>query len=273
VWLYFVRGLDNQEFQEYALINRPTNGLFIWRKEMARLFKEEEYNAKRNEILDFAASLVYSKGYEQMTTQDILDGLHISRGALYHYFASKEALIEALVNRMGKAAVGTFLPILHDPDLSAVQKFHRYFEASASWKNGQKELILGLLRTWYSDGNTLIRHKMSSESLKQTPLILEPMIRQGIQEKVFTTRFPEKAAQFIAGLALIFSDKVMELVLSPQGDHATLQELEAVLDAYFEAYFDAIERILGAPPGTLKVFDTEVFKEWLTVSQPEPASK
>ncbi len=233
---------------------------------MARLFKEEEYNAKRNEILDFASSLVYSKGYEQMTTQDILDGLHISRGALYHYFASKEVLIEALVSRMGKAAVETFLPILQDPHLSALQKFQRYFEASASWKNGEKELIIGLLRTWYSNGNTLIRHKMSSESLKQTPLILEPMIRQGIQEKVFTTRFPEQAAQFITGLALIFSDQVIGLLLSPQPDQATLQELETVLDAYFDAYFDTIERILGAPAGSLKVFDVDVFKEWLVVS-------
>ncbi len=240
---------------------------------MARIFREEQYNAKRNEILDFASSLVYSKGYEQMTTQDILDGLAISRGALYHYFASKEALIEALVNRMGKAATETFLPILEDPDLSALQKFHKYFEASASWKNGQKELIVSLLRTWYSDGNTLIRHKMSSESLKHTPLIFEPMIRQGIQEKVFTTRYPEQAAQFIAGLALIFSDKVIELVLSPLPDQAALRETETVLDAYFDAYFDTVERILGAPAGSLKVFNVDVFKEWLVVSQPESASQ
>ncbi len=240
---------------------------------MARIFKEAEYNAKRNEILDFAASLVYSKGYEQMTTQDLLDGLHISRGALYHYFASKEALVEALVTRMGKAAVETFLPILQDPHLSALQKFQKYFEASAAWKNGQKGAIVGLLRTWYSDGNTLIRHKMSSESLKQTPLILEPIIRQGIQEKVFTTRFPEQSAQFITGLALIFSDKLIELMLSPQPDQSARQELETVLDAYFDAYFDTIERILGAPAGSLKVFDLDVFKEWFVVSQPEPASK
>lgn len=239
---------------------------------MARIFKEDEYNAKRNEIIDFAASLVYSKGYEQMTTQDILEGLHISRGALYHYFGSKEDLVEALVNRMGKAAVETFLPILNDPDLSALLKFQRYFEASAAWKNLQKESIIGLLRTWYSNGNTLIRHKMSSESLKHTPLILEPMIRQGIQEKVFTTRYPEQAAQFIAGLALTFSDKMIELVLFPQPDQASLQELETVLDAYIDAYFDTIERILGAPAGSLKVIDADVLKELLVVSQPEPAS-
>jgi AcrR family transcriptional regulator len=240
---------------------------------MARIFKEEEYNAKRNDILDFAASLVYSKGYEQMTTQDILDGLHISRGALYHYFASKEALVEALVTRMGMAAVETFLAILQDPHLSALQKFQKYFEASAARKNVQKEAIIGLLRTWYSDGNTLIRHKMSSESMKQTPLILEPIIRQGLAEKVFTTPFPEQSAQFIAGLALIFSDKVIELMLSTQADPTDPQELETVLDAYFDAYFDTIERILGAPAGSLKVFDMNVFKDWFLISQPKTDSK
>src|ERR1035437_8757633 len=138
------------------LINRPSNGLLIWRKNMARILKEEEYNAKRNEILDFASSLIYSKGYDLLTTQDILDGLHISRGAFYHYFSSKEDLIEAMVNRMAKPAAETLLPILQDPDLSALQKFHRYFEVSASWKNTEKELIIGLLRTWYSNGNMLI---------------------------------------------------------------------------------------------------------------------
>ena len=240
---------------------------------MARILKEEEYNAKRNEILDFASSLIYSKGYDRMTTQDILDGLHISRGAFYHYFSSKEDLIETLVNRMAKPAAETLLPILQDPDLSALQKFHRYFEVSASWKNTEKELIIGLLRTWYSNGNMLIRHKMSVESLKQTPLILEPMIRQGIQEKVFTTRFPEQAAQFIAGFALIFSDRVMELILSSHPSKADLQEKATVLDDYFDAYFDTLERILGAPAGSLKVSDVELFKEWLVVSQPEPASK
>jgi AcrR family transcriptional regulator len=240
---------------------------------MARILIEEEYNAKRNEILDFASSLIYSKGYEQMTTQNILDGLHISRGGLYHYFASKEIMIEALVNRTGKAAVEAFLPILQDPDLSALQKFRRYFEASVTWKNVEKELIIGLLRTWYSDGNTLIRHKMSSESLKQTPLILEPIIRQGIQEKAFTTHFPVQAAQFITGLALTFSDNVIDLMLSSLNDQATRQELETTLGAYFDAYFDTIERILGAPTGSLKVFDVEVFKEWLVVPKSEHESK
>jgi hypothetical protein len=42
--------------------------------------------------------------------------------------------------------------------------------------------------------------------------------------------------------------------------------LEIALDAFFDAYFDSIERILGAPAGSLKVLDAGVFKEWLIKS-------
>jgi AcrR family transcriptional regulator len=241
---------------------------------MARIFKEDEYNAKRNEILDFAMSLVYSKGYAQMTIQDILDGLHISRGALYHYFDSKEALLEAVVERAGRQATQNFLPIVQDAHLSAIEKFRRYFEASLQWKSTQKEVILGLLATWYSDDNAFIRQKMAVESLKSTPRLFEPIIRQGIQEKVFTTHFPEQVAVIIAGVTLTLADAIVGLVLSPIADQAALQEVESTLNAYFAAYFETIERILEAPAGSLKVFDAEAFKDWLVVSSsPEPASK
>ena len=53
---------------------------------MARTVKEQEYAEKRNEILDAAQRLVYTKGYERMTIQGILADLQISSGAFYHYF-------------------------------------------------------------------------------------------------------------------------------------------------------------------------------------------
>ena len=67
---------------------------------MARIVKEEVYAEKRNAILDVAQRLIYTKGYEQMTIQDMLDDLQISKGAFYHYFDSKQAVLEALVERM-----------------------------------------------------------------------------------------------------------------------------------------------------------------------------
>jgi TetR/AcrR family transcriptional regulator, transcriptional repressor for nem operon len=225
---------------------------------MARILKEDEYNAKRNEILDFAMSLVYTKGYDQLTIQAILDGMDISRGALYHYFASKSVLVEAMINRTAGAAEANLRPIVQDPQRSALQKLQGYFQASAGWKNAQKELILGLLRRWYTDENMLIRQKMTSESLKALPRLIEPIIRQGIEEGVFTTRYPAEVAVIFAGVALSLTDSIIALLLTPDPDQAAYQKSQALMAAYIES----IERILGAAPGSLNLFDMDVFKDW-----------
>ena len=97
---------------------------------MARIVKEEEYTARRNEILDTALQLLYSKGYEKMTIQDILDKLQISKGAFYHYFGSKAEVLEALVERILKASSNEGDVVL-DPfcgcgtAVHAAQKLHR----------------------------------------------------------------------------------------------------------------------------------------------------
>jgi AcrR family transcriptional regulator len=232
---------------------------------MARVFNEKEHNARRNEILDCALGLIYSKGYAQMTIQDILDKLHISRGALYHYFDSKEALLEALVLRMGAQAVEAFMPIVQDHHLSALQKFRRYFEASAQWKTAGKAVLISGMRMWYTDANAPIRQKMTSASMKGTPAILEPIIRQGIQEKVFTTRYPKQAAVILTGLVLSVADYVVGLMLSSPTDQATIQEMEAIM----AAYFDSVERILGAPEGSLDILERDAFSDWLVEFHPE----
>ena len=67
---------------------------------MARKVNEQEYAEKRNEILEAAQRLVFTKGYERMTIQDLQAELKISSGAFYHYFGSKPAVLEALAERM-----------------------------------------------------------------------------------------------------------------------------------------------------------------------------
>ncbi len=234
---------------------------------MARTVKEEEYYAKRTEILAVALGLIYSKGYEQMSIQDILDQLRISRGAFYHYFDSKAALLEALIERMGKEAEAALFPAVHDPSLTAIQKFRRYFESGARWKNMQKTLIVSLMRVWYTDENAITRQKLFSASLQHTPLLLEPIIRQGIEEGVFTTPFPEQAAVIVAGIALTLSDAIIGMLLSQESDPDVRQKLTILLDAYV----DSVERILGAPSGSLRVLEPETFETWYDAVQPEPA--
>ena len=62
---------------------------------MARTLNPTLHTVRRDAFLDVAQRLVETKGYEAMSIQDVLDALEVSKGAFYHYFDSKQALLEA----------------------------------------------------------------------------------------------------------------------------------------------------------------------------------
>ncbi len=55
--------------------------------------------ARPDEILDAALGLFLVKGFAQTTVEEIAAAASLSKGTVYLYFASKEALLEGLVHR------------------------------------------------------------------------------------------------------------------------------------------------------------------------------
>jgi AcrR family transcriptional regulator len=233
---------------------------------MARTVNETEHTTKRNDILNTAMRLIYTKGYEQMTIQTILDTLHISRGALYHYFDSKQTLVEELIERSAIEVEVSLLSIFENPTLTSIQKIQGYFDYSTRWKAQQQELLIGALQNWYSDENAIMRQKLTTKSVKYMARLLEPVIRQGIEEGVMKTRFPAEVAHIFADLTVDLSDRLIELMFSSEPD--SFQRAQVFLDAYF----DTIERALGAPAGSFEIVDVGLFKDWFVVKKPGPAS-
>lgn len=229
---------------------------------MARSVKEETHLARRNAILDSARRLVYTKGYEQMTIQDILSDLGISKGAFYHYFDSKGAVLNALVERMvTEEVLPLILPIVQDQNLSAVKKLERYFDTGLRWKSAQKPLMLALLRVWVADENAIVRQKMFTRTVSQVTPLLTAIVRQGVQEGVFTTAYPEQVGQVIIYILQGLSDMIIELLLADETE-LDPRRVEHTVTAYTCALNDAVERLLGAPAGTLSLIDPEGLQQW-----------
>jgi AcrR family transcriptional regulator len=226
---------------------------------MARKVKKEDYAYRRNEILDAAQTLVYTKGYEQMSIQDILEALKISKGAFYHYFDSKQALLDGLIERMLDEAELVLRPIVEAKDLSAIEKMQRYLNTGGRWKVAQKAFMLDLLRVWHTDSNILVRQKQETAAMKRIAPMLAEIIRQGIAEGVFTTKYPDLFGSMILGLSRGIEEAIAELLLAEEPPPDALQSLEAIMGAYSES----CERVLGAPAGSLLMGDAEVLKEWL----------
>jgi AcrR family transcriptional regulator len=226
---------------------------------MARIVKEEKFAARRNEIITVAQRLVYTKGYEQMAIQDILDELHISKGAFYHYFGSKVALLEALIEKMKEEALQLIIPIVEDPHLPTLEKIQRFFDTAARWKTARKTYILSLVRVWYADENAIVRQKVLTKVIIETAPLLTGIIRQGIQEGILNTPFPDQAGEIVLFLMQSLGDAFIPLLLSGETKGDEFQRTESLV----AAYTDALERILGAPTGSLQLIDTATLKEWV----------
>ena len=226
---------------------------------MPRILKEDDYAARRNEILDIARTLVYTKGYDQMSIQGILDEMKISKGAFYHYFESKQALLDGLIDRMLDDAERVLRPIVEAKDMTAIEKFRRYFDTAGRWKVAQKSFMLDLFRVWHADANAIMRQKQEAASIKRIAPMLAEIVRQGMDEGVFLTKYPEQFGNIFVGLSHGFEDKLVELLLVDHPPPDALQQLEALIGAYS----DSMERILGAPPGSLPLGDINILKEWL----------
>ena len=226
---------------------------------MARTVNEAAYTARRNAILDAAERSVETRGYEQMAVADLLDELHISSGAFYHYFDSKPALLMALVERRGDQLEQRVLPIIHDSTLRALDKLQRLFNAFDHHKLEHKELLFSYMRVLYADENAIFRYKMYDTMIKRLAPWLEEIIRQGVEEGIFTIPYPDQTARIIISLFEDLGYATVDLFLSEKLSPDDLSRLERVSTAFA----DALERILGAPEGCLQRDWHKESEQWL----------
>jgi TetR/AcrR family transcriptional regulator, transcriptional repressor for nem operon len=226
---------------------------------MARTVNEDEYAVRRNEILDVAQRLVYTRGYEQITIQDLLNELAISKGAFYHYFDSKQALLEGLVERMMDEGLHVVTPIITDPGLKALEKLQRYFATAGRWKTERKDFVLALMEIWYNDDNIIMRQKVYDAAIQRITPLIDQVVHQGVAEGIFHPAFPGEVGQIILALMFSYVDVFAQLIMKSGSDENSVCRLMDKVNALE----DSIERILGAPPGSLVLMDKATMREWL----------
>jgi TetR/AcrR family transcriptional regulator, transcriptional repressor for nem operon len=223
---------------------------------MARVVKDPA--VRRTEILDAAQRLVEIKGYEQMGVQDILDELQISKGAFYHYFDSKLAVLGAVIDRMQAAMREPLLPLVHDPQLPSLDKLQGFFPALFQWKTTQRGFFLNLLRGWYSPENAVLRQQLRDSAIRQFAPLLENIIEQGIAEKALMAASAEGLGRITLVVAHDLSDRVAGWLLAEESQRRTVQDVQHTV----AVYSSAVERMLGAPSGSVELFDGDMLVLW-----------
>jgi AcrR family transcriptional regulator len=225
---------------------------------MARTVNPTLHTVRRDAFLDVAQRLIQTKGYEAMSIQDLLDELDASKGAFYHYFDSKQALLEAVVERFADGAVASLEPILIDPRLPALTKLERVFAGIASLKAEQKDLMLAIIEVWNSDGNAIVREKVRRLSERIMVPLFSAVVKQGVEEGTLDVESPDETAKVLVSLMLGFQQQATDLYVASHAGAIAFEVVQRSVAAHTEAF----ERILAVPKGSLELTDERTLRFW-----------
>lgn len=225
---------------------------------MARTSDPAARATRADAFVEAAQRLIQTKGYGRTSIQDVLDETASSRGAFYHYFDSKEALLQAVVERITDTALAAVEPLVHDETMPAPEKLRELFAGIGRWKMERSDLMRAILETWIADDNAIVRAKFGQGLQKRLGPVLTTIVAQGKAEGTFAVRSPAAAARVLVSLIAAVNETATELFVTRQAGRPSLEEVEATL----VAYFNALERVLGVPDGAFTVFDRGLLREW-----------
>lgn len=159
--------------------------------------------SKKEQILDMSFSLFLEKGYDNTSISDILSKLDIARGTLYYHFESKEAIMDAIIERTAKKIVEEAKGIVLQKGLSVHEKIFLLFYESSMRRLSGGELMIDYLN---QPQNALFHEKSNRAFIQKISPILGDIISEGVKEGIFDNAFPYESAELILAMIMGFMD-------------------------------------------------------------------
>ena len=220
---------------------------------MVRVVKE--YEERKNELLDIAQRLFCQRGYANTSVSAIIKEAGVAKGTFYHYFKSKEELIDALACRVSERILKVINSAIDDSDENAIEKFNTLCRISARWKAEHKDMLIVLISAMYSQENLRLRNSITKRIFDDVAPLFEKIIVQGVEEGLFDTPSPKDAANLIMIISVGIREQTAPLLVQLKDDFTLVYRVKELIDFYT----DAIERLLGAPRNSIDMGANEFF--------------
>lgn len=202
----------------------------------------KKHDERRNEILDVAERLFYAKGYERCTVNDILNETAIAKGTFYHYFKSKEDVMDAILSRYIDMMASNVEEILHQKDMEADEKLMNAFLAMRIGDRIDDDTMNGLHKV----ENALLHQKLLNRMIGYMAPVLVKIIEEGIETKRWRCDYPLQSMQIFLAASLSLTDEgIFELEADSQLKimAALISTLEKMLDAQEGSFLQMYSKI------------------------------
>ena len=165
------------------------------------------YGEKREELVKVSFELFMKNGYESTSIQDIMNIAKISKGAMYHYFTSKEDILDAVLNYIIDMDIKRLEPILNDDSISSLKKL----TIMMNHKNTQPvDIVKQATEYAIQRKESIFDYRARELSKHRTIILLTELIYEGVSNEEFHTEYPEEMAAFIYASSQTIGELMMK---------------------------------------------------------------
>ncbi len=195
----------------------------------------KEAQERRREILDVAEELFVTKGYDNTSTNDILNRIGIARGTLYYHFKSKEDILNSMIERINDGLIAKARTIASDTSIPVIDRL----VMTIAGMQVDTEIGQEIIDQVHKPQNALMHQKMQQHLLNGVIPIIAGIVEEGNEQGIFNIKYPaETTEMLILYSGIVFDDD--------------FDESQERVQNRIQAFLYNIELLLGAKEGTVQ---------------------
>lgn len=207
-----------------------------------RIVKNAE--ERKMEILDTAEHLFETQGFDNTSTNDILNEIGIARGTLYYHFKSKEEILDAIISRLTRQLLEKAKKLIEKKNVPLSQQLTLIMlKLNVSCGNFNHKI----LEQVHKPQNALMHQKIQAHLLSELTPLISTLIKEGIAQGIYQTDYPEEVAEMLFLYANTIFDDLTE--------HSEEEKQKNTAAFVFN-----LERLLKMEQGSIKTIVDSIFQ-------------
>lgn len=195
-------------------------------------------NKKYDQILDALQQLLEEKQIQSISVSDIAKKAGIGKGSIYYYFPSKDAIVDALIQRNYEKPLETAKTLAQQTDIAPFTRMAMIFQAcrtsSAAFTTNQAEVAQSSIQD-----QAFLRLKYMNHLIGELKPALTAIIQQSIDAGEISFEYPDALAE------------ITLIVLAVKLDNAFIMSTPEESERTIKGLISLLEKGTGAPLGAL----------------------
>ena len=212
---------------------------------MARTNKD--FESRKEHLIQLALERFIEKGYEGTTIMDLQKSFGLTKGGMYHYFSSKEEILDAVIEYGIAQEIKTLVKELEQIPL---EKKLTYFMFS----NTTNTFTKNLFRYSRNNNSSIVAYRLREKTTKTLIPIVKSIVNLYIETGYYKSEYADEMSEF----SIILAQALTEEGMLPEADYLHKEKrIDALLDMWTKCMEPPKEHISELKKNLYKTISSE----------------